>query len=107
VSRMIESGKPLSSLVDELMTVYGLPRARMIAATETTRAFYEGQTASFRASGVVQKQEWRTARDERVCPICGPLHGKRTELGGQWSGVSMPAHVNCRCWIAPVIERPS
>ena len=107
VSRMIESGKPLSSLVDELMTVYGLPRARMIAATETTRAFYEGQTASFRASGVVQKQEWRTARDERVCPICGPLHGKRTELGGQWSGVSMPAHVNCRCWIAPVIERGS
>ncbi len=105
VSRMIESGKPLESLVEELMTIYGEPRARMIAATETTRAFYEGQVASFRATGVVKKQEWRTARDERVCPICGPLHGKRTELGGQWSGTGMPAHVNCRCWVAPVIER--
>lgn len=45
------------------------------------------------------EQVWRTSGDERVCPICGPLNGKRKSEG--WSGVTgpPPAHVNCRCWV--------
>lgn len=37
---------------------------------------------------------WRTAADERVCPVCGPLDG------GEWpadAGPQPPAHPNCRC----------
>ena len=37
---------------------------------------------------------WRTAADERVCPVCGPL------AGSEWpsdTGPQPPAHPNCRC----------
>jgi hypothetical protein len=45
---------------------------------------------------------WITAKDERVCPVCGPLHGKKvginerfmTKEGGFWSP---GLHPNCRC----------
>lgn len=38
--------------------------------------------------------EWRTQRDESVCPICIELEGVyRIE-----DAPSMPAHVLCRCW---------
>jgi SPP1 gp7 family putative phage head morphogenesis protein len=105
VARFIEAGKPLEELAGELASIYSGPRAAMIASTETTRAFYEGQVASFRGSGVIKKMEFRSSRDERVCPVCGPLHGKRTELGGTFDGMTPPAHPRCRCWIAPVVER--
>jgi hypothetical protein len=45
---------------------------------------------------------WLTAKDERVCPLCGPLHGMKVPLvekfpvgtGALWTpGV----HPNCRC----------
>ena len=42
----------------------------------------------------VRIYEWRTARDARVCPICGPLDG------GRWEGDDgpfPPAHDGCRC----------
>jgi len=45
---------------------------------------------------------WLTAKDERVCPVCGPLHGKKvginekfvTHQGEFWSP---GLHPNCRC----------
>ena len=37
---------------------------------------------------------WRTAADERVCPVCGPLDGQ--EWPGD-AGPQPPAHPNCRC----------
>jgi hypothetical protein len=47
---------------------------------------------------------WVTARDERVCPVCGPLHGKKvgindrfvTKEGAFWTP---GLHPNCRCVI--------
>lgn len=47
---------------------------------------------------------WITAKDERVCPVCGPLHGQkvkvnerfRTKDGEFWSP---GLHPNCRCVI--------
>ena len=45
---------------------------------------------------------WRTAKDERVCPVCGPLHKSEvpldepfsTDAGKIWSP---PLHPRCRC----------
>ncbi|MGH2533192.1 MAG: phage minor head protein [Thermomicrobiales bacterium] len=37
---------------------------------------------------------WVTARDERVCPECGPLDGLVWETD---AGPAPPLHVNCRC----------
>ena len=53
---------------------------------------------------------WITAKDERVCPVCGPLHGQKvlvseqfkTPEGDFWSpGV----HPNCRCVVRLIENR--
>jgi len=45
---------------------------------------------------------WITAKDERVCPVCGPLHGKKVGLHDQFktkegSFWTPGLHPNCRC----------
>ena len=53
---------------------------------------------------------WITAKDEKVCPVCGPLHGQKvlvseqfkTKEGDFWSpGV----HPNCRCVVRLIENR--
>jgi SPP1 gp7 family putative phage head morphogenesis protein len=78
----------------------------MIAVTEITRAYAEGQ----RLAGEALRQEWPDARvtktwftnnDDRVCEICAPLDGKTVALDDEF-GMDIqqpPAHVRCRCWI--------
>ena len=53
---------------------------------------------------------WITAKDERVCPVCGPLHGKkvginerfRTKEGEFWTP---GLHPNCRCVVRLIENR--
>ncbi len=106
VSRWIGNSEPLQTLIDDLTPAFGVQRAERIASTEVTRAFAQGNTVAYQEAGVVEKIEWRTARDERVCPQCGPLHGQTTDLGQTFGGFYPPRHPGCRCWIVPVIEDP-
>jgi SPP1 gp7 family putative phage head morphogenesis protein len=109
VSEWINNGEPLSRLKKDLESTFGKSRAELIASTEVTRAFAEGNRIAYEGSGIVEKIEWRAANDERVCPICGPLHGKHGDLKNGFKGAKSgfpPAHPRCRCWIVPVIEIP-
>lgn len=112
VSRWIENGEPLIQLKRDLAPLFGAQRAEMIAVTEVTRAYAEGNRAAYRASGVVAELEWRTAQDEIAakCPICGPLHGTRTSVDSPSFGpkglTAPPAHPRCRCIVAPVVREP-
>ena len=65
-----------------------------------------------------------TAKDERVCPICKPLHNTVVSLDGAWTAdvddagnfinvreaaggegvMAPPVHPRCRCWLQPVIS---
>ena len=104
VSRWIDNGEPLQALIDDLRPTFGAQRAELIASTEVTRAFAEGSTRAYQATGVVGEIEWQTARDERVCPVCGPRHSKRSTLAArEIDGIGIPAHPRCRCWWVPVI----
>lgn len=104
VANWIEVGGKLSDLTRALEPTFGRKRSELIAQTETTRAYAEANERQWKGSGLVEEWEWRTARDERVCSlICGPLHGKRFEIG---KGPDMPAHPGCRCWKAPVVKVP-
>ena len=99
----------IGDLQQELAPLFGKKRAGMIATTETTRAAYEGSVQGYRESGVVNEVEWVSVNDERVCLICGDgpdgLNGKRAPLGGSFpGGYTAPAHVNCRCFVRPVVE---
>lgn len=87
-------------------------RAMMIARTELAYAFTEGANSAIEQAqdqgliGVVMK-EWFTAQDERVCPRCGPMHGKRVRQDENFvdeeTGVEVPyppLHPHCRCMVS-------
>lgn len=108
----INSGAPLDVLAETLAPMFGVVRAEMIAVTEVTRAYAEGNIETWRESGVVSGKRWMTANDDLVCPICAPLDGMMvgldengftTEAGGLGLDAP-PAHVRCRCWLQPVVE---
>ena len=105
VNEWVTNGEPLSALRRELTPTFGPQRAKTISTTETTRAYAEGNKIAYRESGVVDKVEIRVSNDELVCPICGPVSGKRVPLETGHPELGFPPfHVNCRCWIAPVVE---
>ncbi len=108
IGRWLDNGEPLDVLIRDLQPFFGPDRAARIAATEVTRAVAEGSEVAYRESGVVQEMEWASSMDERVCPICSGLTGKRRKFGEPFSvGIPKPpAHVNCRCWLRPVIKEP-
>ena len=92
----------------EKVPAFSPERARLIAVTEVTRAYSEGNQQAREASGVVEGKEWLTSVDERVCPICGPMHGMIVPLNSDFSGPggtfwNPPAHPRCRCDTAPVV----
>jgi SPP1 gp7 family putative phage head morphogenesis protein len=107
VANWIESGGTLPELTAKMSEIFNAPwRAKMIAVTEVTKAFAYANEKAWMASRVITRKEWQTAMDERVCPICGPLHGTMRKLGSSFPGgiENPPAHPNCRCWIVPVVE---
>lgn len=89
-------------------------RAETVARTELANAHNRGQYETVKAgidSGAitrrVSKQFW-TARDERVCPVCGPLHGEiigfddefeSSKNGPAVDSLTPPIHPRCRCTI--------
>lgn len=124
IDRWVRSGAPLDELEQRLGLYFDDRRARRIAATEVTRIYASGNVMAWKASGVVGGKQWRTAVDENVCPICSKLNNKLVELDRGWefspamleaspalkrairapmTVVVPPAHVACRCWLAPVV----
>ncbi len=75
-------------------------RARTMVRTETAFAFNTARVDQFKKYGV-EKVRWFTARDERVCPQCGPLHNKVFAIEDL---PPIPYHPSCRCIPLAVIE---
>ena len=126
IDNWVREGAALPVLEARLKPVFGEQRARRVAVTEVTRIYAEGNLKAWQSTGVVTGKRWLTAVDERVCPICGPMHNTIVDFEGNWNftpemlannpqlekalrslGVSTfrapPAHVNCRCWLQPVL----
>ena len=100
-----ESGVTLGDIIDTLSPYFGDVRAGMIATTETTRAFAQGQLEAGKEMqdefpDVQVFKRWYTNNDDRVCDICGPLEGQEIPMNDEFEGgiSDPPAHVNCRCW---------
>ena len=96
----IETGAPLRTLIKDIEPLFGKARAKVIASTEVTRLYAEGNSEAYASAGV-EEVEWRTVNDALVDPICDALAGQRSSVGG---GETPPAHPNCRCWLAPVVS---
>lgn len=86
-------------------------RSRMIAVTEITRAYAEGemeagQELKEKYPDVQVIKIWFTNEDEKVCLLCEPL-GEMGEVDFDHQyfepddysdGQNPPRHANCRCW---------
>lgn len=100
VPRFIETpGMTIGDLRRELAPAFGERRAQVIAVTETTRAYQEGQRVVQREldrGGVRRLRKWNVSGDEKVCELCGPLDQTTEDT---WVGTQgPPRHPNCRCW---------
>lgn len=105
INGWVNDGKPLIDLQKELETVWSKNRAEMIAVTEVTRAYAQGSLKVYQGVPGIEQVSWRTAIND-VCPVCRPMHGERGNMAGVFAaGLMIPAHVRCRCWVAPVVEK--
>jgi len=102
----ISTGAPLSTLKKSLEPLFGRTRADMIASTETTRLYAEGNILAYRAAGVTQL-EFRTRREfhlgkGRVCDRCREHDGEKFPIDD--TSLRPPLHVRCACWAVPVVD---
>ncbi len=74
-------------------------RVERIVRSELIDAYNQGTYREYEASKLVEKIQWLTAEDERVCPICAPNHLTIRKMGKEFpSGHTIPkAHIQCRC----------
>jgi len=81
-------------------------RANMIARTETQAAacagqqlHWEDQMAKGYLSNEYFQKEWIVTPDDRLCPVCAAMEGKRAPIDGTFDGgyKTPPLHPMCRC----------
>ena len=78
-------------------SLYDTNRATLISDTVITDVIADVSDVYVKKladQGVEYEIYWRTARDERVCPICAPMDGKPKS---EWGMLTIPAHPGCRC----------
>lgn len=75
-------------------------RASMIVRTETIRSYNSAAANQYKKAGVTQWR-WITAFDDRTCDVCAGYDGQVFQFGDP----QPPAHPNCRCSIAAVVEK--
>lgn len=119
------AGESVTSITSRVQAVFeqaSSVRAEMIARSESIRASNYAAEEVYKQSGIAYK-EWITASDERTCPYCASMDGKRLQVGKPFWKVGQtltvddedlnfnfldvdgpPLHPNCRCTLGPVIE---
>lgn len=102
LTNWVQSNQSLDALEAQLEGIFGDKRAAMIAATEVTRVFAEGNAQAWKTTGFVGKVRFNTSEDDKVCPYCSPLDGQEFDVDDY--GHKPPIHVNCRCWNTPVVD---
>ena len=81
----------LIGLLEQMGWGFDKRRGKMIAQTEITRGLNKGMVSAWKASGVVQAQQWQTAGDEKVCQVCAPLGGMIFDAAGNHIDESVAA----------------
>jgi len=121
----VKAGESVAQIEKRVVAVNGAwrnsKRSMMIARTETSRAYTQGQIAAWEQTGVVTEKVWSAASDS--CPFCAAMNGKVIGLkedylhngdvlsvsagGDRTASLRMgygnvngpPLHPNCRCSI--------
>jgi len=108
-ARQTDNEEDFDRLVDR---AFSERRSRDISWTEVTFAVSAGYMIMKRLlkerHDVVMDDIWFTQLDERVCPVCAPLHGTGRDTWGDQFADGPPAHPLCRCFTLPkraVVDR--
>jgi hypothetical protein len=121
----ISAGEGIPAMTNRVNEVFNFAkkhRAERIARSEVIRASNFGAEQAYIQSGVVKEKEWLVSKDDRLCPYCEPMSGKRVALGMvffQQGDVlhdenqtlrldyedihHPPLHPHCRCTLVPVL----
>lgn len=79
-------------------------RTALIARTEIIRSSNLGALSIYEANqDILSGWEWVAARDERTCPRCGALDGKRFAFNDYRMAPPSGSHLGCRCTAVPVL----
>lgn len=99
---VLVTGKKTSELKKILQEQFNVSYGRADALVRTETAHIQTQAAQKRYEdyGMKEVEVW-VDEDERTCPICSKLEGKRIPIHGV---MPIPAHPKCRCCIIPVVE---
>ena len=116
LTEAIANGETLTQVEERVARVFDIARGSrtaMIARTEVISASNEGAVASYKQSGLVDKTEWITSRDNRVRDE-HQIDGEQVDLGHKFSnGLEYPGDpsgepgnvINCRCTVAPIVKK--
>lgn len=94
----VKSGELKKLLVNDFNVSY--ERADSLVRTEIAHIQTQAAQKRYEDYGI-QEVEVLVDEDERTCPICSKLEGKRVPIHG---AMPIPAHPRCRCAIIPVVE---
>lgn len=116
LTQAIANGETISQVEDRIASVFDIARGSrtaMIARTEVISASNEGAFESYKQSGVVEKVEWISSRDNLVRDS-HQIDGEQVSLGIDFSnGLKFPGDpageasnlINCRCTIGPIVSK--
>ncbi len=96
-----ESIPKLAKRITDSVNSIGIRRATVMARTETLYAFNTATEIRYGQAGI-EKMEWLTAHDERLCPQCAPLDGEVFSIDSRHE--RPPLHPACRCTLIPVFK---
>jgi len=116
----VKLGESIPELTKRVNKVFGFAekyRATRIARSEMIRAANSGAEFAYIQSGVCKAKQWLTAFDERTCPECEAMDGRKAPLGGSFDTAGLdvnldytegemphsPLHPGCRCTITAIL----
>lgn len=91
--------------VKQIMNKYetAFHNADRLVRTELMHTLNTAETDAYRAAGVT-RVEWYASEDERMCKVCGKLHGHIFDIEDIGTKIDPIAHANCRCTLLPVVD---
>ena len=98
----VVTGKKTTELKKMLQENFDVSYGRADALVRTELAHIQTTAAQKRYEdyGIKEVEVW-VDEDERTCPICAKMEGKRYPIHGQ---MPVPFHPRCRCCMIPVVE---
>jgi len=102
LTECVITGKTTSQLKKFLQDEFGVSYNRADTIVRTEMAHIQTQAARQRYQEYgIQEVEIYADTDNRTCPICAKLDGKRFGIN---DSLPIPAHPRCRCCALPVID---